>query len=75
MQAVGGTVVMMESFDAEAALAAIERYRVTHSQWVPTMFVRLLKLPEAVRDRYDLVQPAGAPSTRPRRARSRSSGR
>ena len=50
----GGTVVMMERWDAEQALALIERYRVTHSQWVPTMFVRLLKLPDEVRSRYDL---------------------
>jgi long-chain acyl-CoA synthetase len=50
----GGTNVVLEHFDAEAALAAIERYHVTHSQWVPTMFVRLLKLPEDVRTRYDL---------------------
>jgi fatty-acyl-CoA synthase len=50
----GGTVVMMDRFDAEAALALIERYRVTHSQWVPTMFVRMLKLPDEVRARYDL---------------------
>ncbi|MDI2130004.1 acyl-CoA synthetase [Yinghuangia seranimata] len=50
----GGTVVMMERFDAEAALAAIERYRITHTQWVPTMFVRALKLPEEVRTRHDL---------------------
>lgn len=50
----GGTVVMMERFDAERALAAIEEYRVTHSQWVPTMFVRALKLPAEVRERYDL---------------------
>lgn len=54
VQALGGTVVLMPAFDAEAALAAIERYRVTHSQWVPTMFVRLLKLDEASRTRYDL---------------------
>jgi fatty-acyl-CoA synthase len=53
VQALGGTVVMMESFSPEAALAAIEEHRVTHSQWVPTMFVRLLKLPDAVRTRYD----------------------
>ncbi|WP_435121991.1 acyl-CoA synthetase [Amycolatopsis thermoflava] len=53
-QRLGGTVVMMERFDAEAALRAIETYRVTHSQWVPTMFVRMLKLPEEVRGRYDL---------------------
>jgi long-chain acyl-CoA synthetase len=50
----GGTVVMMERFDAEQALQMIERYRVTHSQWVPTMFVRMLKLPDDVRDKYDL---------------------
>ncbi|HVV20513.1 MAG TPA: acyl-CoA synthetase [Pseudonocardiaceae bacterium] len=54
VQALGGTVVMMERFDAEGALAAIERYQVTASQWVPTMFVRMLKLPAAVRERYDL---------------------
>jgi acyl-CoA synthetase (AMP-forming)/AMP-acid ligase II len=47
-------VVVMEHFDAERALAAIERYRVTHSQWVPTMFVRMLKLPPEARARYDL---------------------
>ena len=50
----GGTVVLMERFDTEGALAAIERHRVTHSQWVPTMFVRLLRLPEEVKHRYDL---------------------
>jgi long-chain acyl-CoA synthetase len=51
---VGGTVVVMPRFDPTAALAAIERYRVTHSQWVPTMFVRMLKLPEEARAGYDL---------------------
>ncbi|MGI5130144.1 acyl-CoA synthetase [Pseudonocardia sp. CA-107938] len=51
---VGGTVVVMPRFDPGAALAAVERYRVTHSQWVPTMFVRMLKLPEGVRSAYDL---------------------
>ncbi|OYY71208.1 acyl-CoA synthetase [Sphingomonas sp. 28-63-12] len=50
----GGTVVMMQSFDPEAALAAIERYRINASQWVPTHFVRLLKLDAATRGRYDL---------------------
>ncbi|MES2044774.1 MAG: acyl-CoA synthetase [Pseudomonadota bacterium] len=50
----GGTVVMMRHFDPEAALAAIERYQVNASQWVPTHFVRLLKLPEEVRRRYDV---------------------
>ena len=50
----GGTVVAMERFDAEQSLALIERYRITHSQWVPTMFIRMLKLPQEVRDRYDV---------------------
>ena len=50
----GIQVVVMEHFDAERALEFIERYRVTHSQWVPTMFVRMLKLPEEVRARYDV---------------------
>ncbi|MFI1460882.1 acyl-CoA synthetase [Nocardia carnea] len=54
VHALGGTLVVLERFDAEEALAAIERYRVTHSQWVPTMFVRMLKLDEAVRARYDV---------------------
>lgn len=49
----GGTVFVMDKFDAEESLATIERERVTHSQWVPTMFVRMLKLPETVRTRYD----------------------
>jgi acyl-CoA synthetase (AMP-forming)/AMP-acid ligase II len=50
----GATVVCMEQFDPEAALRLVEQYRVTHSQWVPTMFVRMLKLPDAARARYDL---------------------
>ena len=50
----GGTVVMMERFDPEEALAAIEKYRVTDSQWVPTHFVRFLKLDPAIRTKYDL---------------------
>jgi long-chain acyl-CoA synthetase len=50
----GGTVVTARRFDAERSLAGIERYRVTHSLWVPTMFVRLLRLPDEVRTRYDL---------------------
>ncbi|TDD84447.1 acyl-CoA synthetase [Saccharopolyspora karakumensis] len=54
VHAIGGTVVMMERFDPEQALRAIERYEVTHSQWVPTMFVRMLKLDEQTRQRYDL---------------------
>ena len=50
----GGTVVFVDKFDAAGSLAVIERYRVTHSQWVPTMFVRLLKLPDAERKAHDL---------------------
>lgn len=50
----GATVVVMPKFDAEQALALIARHRVTHSQWVPTMFTRLLKLPPEVRQRHDL---------------------
>jgi long-chain acyl-CoA synthetase len=50
----GGAVVILEKFDEEAALAAVEKYKITHSQWVPSMFVRMLKLPEASRARYDL---------------------
>ena len=50
----GGSCVMLEKFDAAAALAAIAAHRVTHSQWVPTMFIRLLRLPDEERARHDL---------------------
>jgi acyl-CoA synthetase (AMP-forming)/AMP-acid ligase II len=50
----GSTVVVMEHFDPADALRLIEQYKVTHSQWVPTMFIRMLKLPEAERKKYDL---------------------
>lgn len=53
-QRLGGTVVIMTHFDPEAALAAIARHRVTHSQWVPTHLVRMLKLPEDARAAHDL---------------------
>jgi acyl-CoA synthetase (AMP-forming)/AMP-acid ligase II len=49
----GGTVVVMEKFDPETALALIERYQITDGQFVPTHFVRMLKLPDEVRARYD----------------------
>ncbi|MFY0612190.1 MAG: AMP-binding protein [Hyphomicrobiaceae bacterium] len=49
----GGTVTIMQRFDAEHALSLIEAHRITHSQWVPTMFVRMLKLPDEVRAKYD----------------------
>ena len=52
--ALGGTVVMMKSFDPQLALGYIEQYSITHSQWVPTMFIRMLKLDEDIRSRYDL---------------------
>ena len=50
----GGTVVVMERFDPAFALELLERHAVTHSQWVPTMFVRLLKLDDETRTRFDL---------------------
>jgi long-chain acyl-CoA synthetase len=50
----GGTAIIMEQFDPQAYLALIEKYKATHSQLVPTMFSRMLKLPEDVRKRYDL---------------------
>jgi long-chain acyl-CoA synthetase len=56
----GGTAVVLGKFDPAQCLAAIERYRVTHSQWVPTMFVRLLALPEALRRAHDLSSHSSA---------------
>ncbi|RUE31483.1 acyl-CoA synthetase [Pseudomonas aeruginosa] len=50
----GGTAILMEKFEPEAALAAIDEYQVTHSQWVPTMFHRLLNLPIETRSGYSL---------------------
>jgi long-chain acyl-CoA synthetase len=50
----GATVVVMDRFDPEAFLGLVERHRVTHTQLVPTMFIRLLRLPADVRRRYDL---------------------
>src|SRR6202166_3606095 len=50
----GGTVIIMESFDPERYLELVEKWGVTHSQLVPTMFSRMLKLPEAARSRRDL---------------------
>ncbi|HEX3842127.1 MAG TPA: AMP-binding protein [Acidimicrobiales bacterium] len=50
----GGTVVVLESFDPVRVLEAVERHRVTHAQFVPTMFIRLLKQPAEVRAGYDL---------------------
>ncbi len=50
----GGTLVVMDRFDAEEALILIDRYKITHSQWVPTMFIRMLKLPQETRAKYDV---------------------
>ena len=54
VQSRGGTVVVMERFDAELALRYIQDFSITVSQWVPTMFIRMLKLEEEARTRYDL---------------------
>ncbi|QTI68976.1 acyl-CoA synthetase [Gordonia polyisoprenivorans] len=53
VHSLGGTVVMMQKFDPQACLTAIEKYSITVAQLVPTMFVRLLQLDEATRLRYD----------------------
>jgi long-chain acyl-CoA synthetase len=55
VQRLGGTTVIMETFDAQEALRLIEQYRISHSQWVPTMFVRMLRLPPEVRQQYALT--------------------
>jgi long-chain acyl-CoA synthetase len=55
VQALGATTVLMEKFDAEQSLHCIQRYHITHGQFVPTMFVRLLKLPEQLRNTYDVT--------------------
>src|ERR1700675_1854799 len=56
----GGTSIIMESFDAEEFLKLVEKHKVTQSQLVPTMFVRMLKLPEEIRSRYDVSSLKGA---------------
>ena len=50
----GNTLIIMEKFDPEQYLALVEKHKVTHTQLVPTMFVRMLKLPEDVRSKYDV---------------------
>ena len=54
VQRLGATSIIMEHFDAEEFLRLVEKYRVTHTQVVPTMFIRMLKLPESVRKKYDV---------------------
>eukprot|EP00439_Symbiodinium_sp_Y106_P088607 s1_g1143.t1 len=51
---IGGTLFLQPRFDAEETLALIEKEKLTHGHLVPTMFVRLLRLPEDVRAKYDL---------------------
>ncbi len=53
-QRLGATLVVLEKFDPEGALAAIEKYKITDSQWVPTHFVRFLKLDPEIRTKFDL---------------------
>ena len=53
VQRLGGTVIFTDQFDAERSLALIDEYRVTHATFVPTHFIRMLKLPPEVRARYD----------------------
>ncbi|MEN3221080.1 fatty-acid--CoA ligase FadD4 [Mycolicibacterium porcinum] len=52
--AAGITTVVLEKFDAEGCLDAIQKHKVTQGQFVPVMFTRMLKLPESVRNSYDL---------------------
>jgi len=54
VQRLGGTVILMEKFDPEAALALIEKYRIDSAQFVPTHFIRMLKLPAEIREHYDV---------------------
>src|SRR6056297_2057550 len=54
VHAIGATIVAMEHFDAEEYLSLVDQYDITHSQVVPTMFVRMLKLPEETRNKYDV---------------------
>ncbi|MFT4773926.1 MAG: long-chain acyl-CoA synthetase [Ilumatobacter sp.] len=54
MHALGATIVAMENFDAEGYLQLVEKYDITHSQVVPTMFVRMLKLDADARSKYDM---------------------
>ena len=53
-QRAGATVIVMETFDPKRCLELIERHRVTDAQFVPTMFVRMLRLPDSVREQFDL---------------------
>lgn len=56
----GASTIVMERFDEEQFLAEVENHQVTHTQMVPTMFVRLLKLPEKARNRHKISTLTGA---------------
>ena len=71
----GGTAVIMEHFEPEQYLKLVEKYRPSHTQLVPTMFWRMLKLPEAVRFEIRRLVTARAPFTPPPHAQSRSRSR
>ena len=51
---IGGTIICMEKFNEIKVLEAIDKYKVTHSQWVPTMFVRMLQLKEKIKNQFNL---------------------
>lgn len=74
VQKLGGTVLVMEKFDPEAALMLIERHGVTHAQWVPTHFIRMLKLPGTCASAMTMPRCARC-FTRRRPVRSRPSRR
>ena len=69
--ALGVPIVLMDGWDAEETLALIEQHRVTHTHMVPTMFHRLLSLPDDVKARVRHVVARSSSSTARRRARSR----
>jgi acyl-CoA synthetase (AMP-forming)/AMP-acid ligase II len=50
----GATAVVTERFDAEMVLRLIQEHRISHAQFVPTHFIRMLKLPDGVREKYDI---------------------
>ena len=66
----GLNMVLQPRFEAEDMLRLIDRHKVSHMHIVPTMFVRLLRLPDEVKRRYDLPRCAGSPMA-PRPARRR----
>ncbi len=54
MTRLGATIIIMEKFDPERYLELVQEHKITHTQLVPTMFVRMLKLPQDVRSKYDV---------------------